>query len=220
MTKCVWREEQTSRCCSETSPQKAPEHRRKERRHYTRDLLDTPDSSEGSGPDDDYFHAPEVFYPSSAKLYDPYDLKGVVSPNLNYGDDATRENFRVKYIDYVIRHKEKMRKRAPRDRVAPHSVVECMRPSLLTYVCKHLLKPKYQTDHPETVSALVIHRWAMRRTKKTVTAENNKAIKQIKALKIALSGEHGVKNVQKTFMELAEIRRKYRLNTCEKEIIK
>ena len=60
----------------------------------------------------------------------------------------------------------------------------------------------------------------MRRTKRTIAAENNKGIKEIKALKIVLTGQDGVKNVQKAFMDLAEIRRKYRLGTSEKEIIK
>ena len=205
---------------SKKRDKKHPKNRRAERRKYTQDLYDTPVSDEGSEPDDQYYYAPEVFTASSARVYDPYDLKGIVAPQLNYGDDATRETFRVKYLDYVTKHKAKMRKRAPRDRVLPQSVVECMRPSLLAYVCKHLLAPKYQTDNPESVGALVVHRWAMRRTKRTVAAENNKGIKEIKALKISLTGKDGVKNVQKAFMDLAEIRRKYRLATSEKEIIK
>ena len=67
-----------------------------------------------------------------------------------------------------------------------------MKPTLLAYVCKHLLAPKYRTEHTDTVDALVIHRWAMRRTKRTVAAENNKGIKEIKALKITLTGKDGV----------------------------
>lgn len=60
----------------------------------------------------------------------------------------------------------------------------------------------------------------MRRTKRTIAAENNKGIKEVKAIKIALTGKDGVRNVQKAFMDLAEVRRKYRLGTNEKEIIK
>ena len=135
---------------------KHPKHRHEERRKYTQDLYDTPLSDEGSEPNDQYYHAPEVFRASSARVYDPYDLKGIVVPQLNYGDDTSRETFRVKYLDYVNKHKAKMRKRAPRDRVLPQSVVECMKPSLLAYVCKHLLAPRYQTDNPEAVGALVI----------------------------------------------------------------
>ena len=55
-----------------------------------------------------------------------------------------------------------MRKRAPRDRVLPQSAVEYMRPSLVDYVCKHLLRKEYRSDNPAEVSALVIHRWSMR----------------------------------------------------------
>ena len=175
--------------------------RRQERRNYVQELYDTPVSSEGSEPEDEYFFDTETFAEASARIYDPYDLKGVTAPSLNYGDDASRrESFRVKYLDYVAKHQTKMRKRAPRDRVLPQSVVECMKPSLLSYVCKHLLSPKYRTSKPETVSALVIHRWSLGRTKSVVAAEDNKGIKEIKALKIALSGEHGVRNVQRVFM--------------------
>ena len=194
--------------------------RRQERRDYLRELRETPVSSEGSEPEDEYFYEVEIFAETSARIYDPYDLKGVTPPSLKYGDDASRESFRVKYLDYVTKHQTKMRKRAPRDRVLPQSVVECMKPSLLSYVCKHLLSPRYRTDKPESVSALAIHRWALGRTKAVIATDDNKGIKEIKALRIALSGEFGVRNVQKVFMELAEIRRKYRLKTNEKEIVK
>lgn len=120
-------------------------HRREERRKYTRDLYETPVSDEGSESDDQYYHAPEVFRASSARVYDPYDLKGIVAPQLNYGDDGTRETFRVKYLDYVTKHKAKMRKRASRDRV-----VECMKPSLLVYVCCYSVNTFWQQSIGQT----------------------------------------------------------------------
>ena len=123
-------------------PKKHPKMRREERRNFLQQLDETPISSEGSEPEDEYYYEPEVFTAASARIYDPYDLKGVTAPILHYGDDATRESFRVKYLDYITKHQTKMRKRAPRDRVLPQSVVECMKPSLLSYVCKHLLSEK------------------------------------------------------------------------------
>ena len=110
-----------------------------------------------------------------------------------------------------------MRKRAPRDRVLPRLVVECVRPSLLAYICKYMLKKKYQTDKPETVSALVIHRWVMKKSVSALAAEDNEGIKQIKEIKIELSGSQGVRNVQRAFMQVDEIKQKYRLKTAEKE---
>ena len=75
-----------------------------------------------------------------------------------------------------------------------------MKPSLLSYVCKHLLSPKYRTDKPESVSALVIHRWALGRTKAIIAAEDNKGIKEVKALKIALSGFLSRLSIQTKFV--------------------
>lgn len=65
-------------------------------------------SDEGSKPDDKYYHELEIFSASSARVCDPYDLKGIVAPQLNYGDDNTREAFRVKYLDYITKHQAKM----------------------------------------------------------------------------------------------------------------
>ena len=92
-------------------------------------------SDEGSEPDDQYYFAPEIFKASSARVYDPYDLKGIVAPQLNYGDDASRESFRVKYLDYVTKHKAKMRKRAPRDRVAATAISGGMYETFATGIC-------------------------------------------------------------------------------------
>lgn len=113
-----------------------------------------------------------------------------------------------------------MRKRAPQERVLPATVVECIKPALLTYICKYLLPPRYRTDRPETVSALVLHRWVMQKPEGAIAAETNEGVDKIQHLKLVLNGSKGVRNVQQTFMELGEIRRKYRLSTAEKQIVK
>ena len=114
---------------------KHPKHRRAERQKYTQDLYDTPVSDEGEEPDDQYYFAPEIFRASSARIYDPYDLKGIVAPQLNYGDDASRESFRVKYLDYVTKHKAKMRKRAPRQGPSVTSIRGRMHEAYTTGIC-------------------------------------------------------------------------------------
>ena len=155
------------------------------------------------------------------RAYDPFDLKGVDAPTLQDGDRASRARFRIKYLDYVAKHKQKMRKRAPEDRFLPQAVVECIKPSLLAYICKHLLAEEKRTDNPENVRAIVIHRWVMKRTAEAfLSAEINEGMKKVKALKLELSGEQGVKNVQRAFINLTEIREKYRLKTKEKEIVR
>ena len=45
-------------------------------------------------------------------------------------------------------------------------------------------------------------------------------MKKLKALKVELSGDQGVKNVQRAFINLTEIREKFRLKTQEKVIIR
>ena len=45
-------------------------------------------------------------------------------------------------------------------------------------------------------------------------------LKAVKAVKISLTGEEGVRSVQRAFIELDEIKTKYRLRTNESEIIK
>ena len=60
----------------------------------------------------------------------------------------------------------------------------------------------------------------MRRSTDVIAADNNKGVEQIQKLKLKMAGEDGVKCVQRVFMELAEIRRKFRLSTKEKDIVK
>ena len=134
---------------------KHPKQRNKERARVKRDLKNTSTGSEGSESEDEHYWAETRTPLAQARAYDPYDLKGVNAPYLADGDQAAKDAFRVKYVDYVLRHKAKMRKRVPEDRVLPQSVVECIRPSLLLYICKYLLKKEYRTENPEAVSASV-----------------------------------------------------------------
>ena len=61
------------------------------------------EEEEGSEPDDNYYFESEIFFSLSAKVYDPYDLKGVNAPTLSHGDNETREAFfRPKYLDYCL----------------------------------------------------------------------------------------------------------------------
>ena len=115
-----------------------------------------------------------------------------------------------------MKHEAVMKKRTEQDRVVPKAVVECIKPALLAYICKHMIPIQYRTSSPEDVPALVIHRWVMAQTESSLETDNE-AIKQIKAIKIDLAGENGVRNVQRAFIKLHDIRRKYRLKLMEKE---
>ena len=57
-------------------------------------------------------------------------------------------------------------------------------------------------------------------SKQILATEDPEGIKKLRALKIVLTGEEGVRNVQRAFIELDDVRRKYRLLTAENEIIK
>ena len=200
---------------------KHPKHRRRERRQNKRDLDNTNESEESVEDGDVYYREPihSVQY-EMMHAYDPYDLKGVTPPYLQDGDRKARDDFRVKYIAYMQKHQNRMRKRPLHQRVLPATVVECIRPGLLAYICKHLLKKKHRTSKPEKVKAIVIHRWVMKRHRTALDAENNEGIKEVKNIKITLTGEAGVRSVQRAFIQLDEIKTKYRLRTNESEIIK
>ena len=98
-------------------------------------------------------------------------------------------------------------------------MVEYIRPGLLAYICKHLLKKTHRTNKPETVKALVVHRWIMKRHESALNTEDDEGVK-VKAIKITLTGEAGVRSVQRAFILLDELRTKYRLRTEECEMIK
>ena len=209
----------------EVKKKKHPKHRRRKRREYLKDLRSATSSDSGNSEEEEGYYGFEQsayadYSRAMRRAYDPFDLKGVEAPTLHDGDRGSRARFRVKYLDYVAKHKQKMRKRAPEDRVLPQAVVECIKPSLLTYICKHLLAEEKRTDKPEEVRAIVIHRWVMKRTAEALSAEANEGMTKVKALKLELTGEQGVKNVQRAFINLTEIRDKYRLKTKEKEIIR
>ena len=80
-----------------------------------------------------------------SRAYDPFDLKDVDAPWLTHGDRKARRAFRKLCLKYLVKHKAKMRKRDPRDRVVPQAVVELIKHGLLEYVCRRMLKPKYQS---------------------------------------------------------------------------
>ena len=131
----------------EKRKKKHPKHRYAERREIKKGVhaaAVTPFNEKA--PEDEGYFEPGFLSPGfdyrhmMSRAYDPFDLKGVDPPWLKDGDQASKDVFRVKYLDYLTKHNTKMRKRAPRDRVLPQSVVECMRPALLEYVCKHLLR--------------------------------------------------------------------------------
>ena len=160
----------------------------------TQDLYEVPDTQPGSADEDLSFYGAEDYRHQVAMMraFDPYDLKGVNSPWLTDGDRKSRDAFRIKYLAYLQKHKTVMRKRHPMQRVLPKTVVECIKPALLMYICKHLLDKKDRTSRPEKVKALVIHRWVMQRREETFGADDNDGVAAIKKLKIELNGEFGV----------------------------
>ena len=102
------------------------------------------EEDEGEEDGDEYYHEPinSVRY-EMMHAYDPYDLKGVTAPWLQDGDRKARDEFRIKYIAYLQKHQNKMRKRPMHQRLLPATVVECIRPALLAYIRKHLLNPGF-----------------------------------------------------------------------------
>ena len=90
--------------------------------------------------------------PKNNVVYNGNDLEGVEAPELKYGDVKARKTFRPKYLTYLTEFDLVMRARPPGHRIHPKSVVECIEPDLLMYICMYELDPKDQTDDPAKVS--------------------------------------------------------------------
>ena len=135
--------------------------------------------------------------PPANVLYSARDLDSVKAPKLSHGDRKSRKRFRVTYIDYVIAHEGVMRQRPANQRVLPKSVIECIKPSLLMYICKYELKRKYRTSNPAKVRASKVHDWVMKQGKLPLETEDAEGIKKLKAVKIQLTGDGAIRETFK-----------------------
>ena len=113
-----------------------------------------------------------------------------------------------------------MRRRPFAHRVRPRSIVECIDPDLLIYVCKHELPVEFRTKRPERVSARTINDWVMQERKNDIGAEDDEGIKKLRNLKLSLNGGDTIRQVQQLFINVRKIRRLYRLRTNQKQIIR
>ena len=112
-----------------------------------------------------------------------------------------------------------MRQRPKSHQVLPRTVVECIDPDLLVYICKHELPKRYRTNRPELVDAKAVHDWVMKPRVKNIETEDKEGIASLKKLTCDLGGENGVREVQQMFIQVNKIRRLYRLKTHQKTII-
>ena len=128
--------------------------------------------------------------------------------------------FQAAYLKYVAKHNRAMRNRPPAHRLLPKAVVECVDPDLLEYICRKGLKKRYRSKNPATVPAARIHKWVMRKKRNRLGAEDGEGLKKLKAVRIDLSGEGGVRSVQTAFIEIRKIRKEHKIQLKEEEIIK
>lgn len=125
-------------------------------------------------------------------VYSDNDLRGVKAPELKFDDKKATKEFRASYLTYVTEHENKMRARPKDHRLLPKSVVECIDPDLLLYICQYKLDKKYRTSNPAQVSALAVHQWVMKHKKDKLDMEDSKWIKRLKGFKLALNCHEGV----------------------------
>ena len=130
-------------------------------------------------------HAPVA---PAAVLYSADDLAKVKAPYLSNGSRRDKEKFRNAYIKYGIAHEAVMLQRPPGQRVAPKAVIECIKPSLLMYICKYELKKKYRCDDPALVKAVAVHDWVMKKAKLPLDTEDPDGIAKLRAIKIVING--------------------------------
>ena len=169
---------------------------------------------------DRYREPPQVSAAPAAVLYSADDLAKVKSPYLSNGSRHDKKRFRNAYIKYGIAHEAVMRQRPLGQRVPPKAVIECIKPSLLMYICKYELKRKYRCEDPAMVKAVAVHDWVMGQRKLPLDTEDPDGIAKLKAVKIVINGRDGMKNVQNGFIHIEEIIRHHRVETKESQIIK
>ena len=150
----------------------------------------------------------------------PPEVNKNPSPELKHGDPESKKAFRIKYLEYVAKHKTDQRSIPPMYRIPPRTVVECIEPGLLVQVCRLELPKKYRTKHPERASAVAVHRWVMGRAKLPFDLEDNEGVKKMRALTCTIDAHVGIRSVQELFIKVFEIKQKHRLRTSDEEIIK
>ena len=146
-------------------------------------------------------------------VYGNGDLKKVNAPWLKFGDNTARKEFRARYLRYVQQHENVMRCRPHANRVDPKTVVECIDPDLLLYICMYELPRRYRTNRPERVSALAVHEWVMQMQGTYLDAEDDDGLAQVKKLTCDLGGPNGVREVQQLFIKLCKLRKLHHLKT-------
>ena len=71
------------------------------------------------------------------------------------------------------------------------------------------------------MDALAVHEWVMEKAELPIATEDaEEGIAKLKAIRITLTGEHAIRNVQNAFIKIDEIIRHHRLDTSESEMIK
>ena len=153
-------------------------------------------------------------------VYSADSLDHIKSPWLKHGDKRAKTAFETAYLKYVAKHHSAMRSRPVAHRILPKAVVECIDPDLLMYICTRGLKKRYRTKDPTRVSAARVHDWVMKRKKNVLGLEDEDGLKKLKALRLNITGENGVRSVQTTFIEVDKIRTQYRLKKKQEYIVK
>ena len=90
----------------------------------------------------------------------------------------------------------------------------------MVYVCRKGLSKKHRTKRVADVSAAAVHKWVMRKPRSRLGAESGEGLKRLKAIKVDLGGDGGVRSVQSMFIEATKIREQFGLEISENEIIK
>ena len=171
-------------------------HKKKKRKRHRRHRHDTTESEEEDPTAWAYVavrnvpqYAPVIYTTSAADTTNR-------RPWLAHGDVDARTEFTPKYLKYVEKHMVSQRKRSVNQIVPPNTVVECMCPDLLAHTCKYELPRKHRSRDPYSVSARVIHDWALMKSHKEVNLTQGEGVRKIKALKCTIDGKKGVRNVQ------------------------
>ena len=112
-----------------------------------------------------------------------------------------------------------MRSRPVAQRRPVKAVIELIQPRLLTYIARHALPEGQRGATIDDVSAEDIHHFVMGKPNTVVRGTVSAGAKELKKLKCTINPKYGVRNVQRLFIRVDEIKLQYRLRVKDKSVI-
>ena len=146
------------------------------------------------------------------------DLGKAEPPELRSCLQDARRRFCKKYYKYVFAQAKAARKVGVQTHPVP--IYDCVDEDTLYYMRDHKLGEKWEGTPVEELPASVVHAYVTSALTETGLESIDPAMRKLGELKCHLSAEGGLKAVEDLFKNITRIKREYRVDCTEKEIIR